>query len=136
MDIKSYLEQHKEAAALVGDLEGQLSNAADNAEVIRGILVTLIGKLKFHVGMEDKFIYPKAIESNNDNLKSVATKMQQEMGQIGEVLDKYAMSWNSVDKIKSNPDVFVTETKEIIAALKSRIGAEEKDFYPLVTEHL
>ncbi len=136
MDINSYLEQHKEAAGLVVDLEKRLQNVEGEAVGIMTTLTTLIGKLGYHISMEDKYIYPKAVESTNDDLKAVATKMQSDMAPIGEALGKYAKVWYSADVIKKDPDTFVTETKGIIAALRNRIEVEEKDFYPLVKEHL
>ena len=135
MNVDSYLDQHKEAVGLVLDLESKLLNPAEEAEAINGILTTLIGKLTFHISMEDKFIYPKALESANEDLKTMAGKMQSEMGTIGGVLDSYAKNWAAVAQIKADPDTFVTETKKIISALKGRIAAEEKNFYPLVAEH-
>ncbi len=136
MDITSYLEQHKEAARLIGELEGKLSNPVEEAEAIKQILTTLIGKLNFHISMEDKFIYPKAVESTEESLKTTTTKMQVEMAPLGDALGEYAKKWLNVNGIKSDADTFVVETKVVIAALKSRIEAEERDFYPLVKEYM
>lgn len=136
MNVDSYLKQHKEAAGLVGEIEGKLSNAKQEAQAINQLLIKLLGTLKFHISMEDKFIYPKATASANGKLKSVATKIQSDMAPIGAALEKYARSWSSADKIRVNPDAFVKETNGVIKALVNRIEVEEKTFYPLVVEHL
>lgn len=136
MDIKPYLDHHKEAVNLVQSLQEKIASPAQNAEEINKMLITLTGKLKFHLSMEDKFIYPKAVSSSNAELQTVAKKMQAEMAPIGAALSSYAAAWGGVAAIKAKPDAFVAETKKIISALKSRIETEEKSFYPLVSKHL
>jgi len=136
MDMSSYLKQHKEALNLVDKIEEKLINTAENAEEINTLLVELISKLGFHLSLEDKFLYPKSIESTNDNLKNTAAKMKDEMGEIGSILDSYAKSWTSSEQIKNAPEKFINETKGIIQELKNRIKLEEKELYPLAAMHL
>lgn len=136
MNIKPYFDQHREALGLVQKLQEKMGNPAQNADDIAGMLLVLVGRLTFHLSMEDKFIYPKATSSSHPQLQAVAKKMQAEMAPIGEAISAYAKAWNSPAAIRAQPEVFVAETGKIVAALKNRIDAEEKTFYPLVANHL
>lgn len=135
MDISPYIKQHAETLDLAQQLEQKLQEAKPSVQEIIGILIKLSGKLKFHLSMEDKFVYPKAITAKNADLKSTAERMQAEMLGIADAFSNYAAAWNS-KSISEDMSKFASETTGILTALKKRIELEEQKFYPLVREHL
>lgn len=135
MDITPYVKQHREALDLARQLQQKLQEAQPSVPEIARILIELSGKLKFHLSMEDKHVYPKAVTSANADLQATARKMQTEMLGIAEAFAKYVGDWNSTS-IARDPGKFASETTAILTALKRRIELEEQKFYPLVREHL
>jgi hemerythrin-like domain-containing protein len=137
MDMSNFLSQHKDAATVVGQIEGKIAaGVAANADEIRSLLNGLVGKLKIHLAMEDKNIYPKAAESSDPTLKQMSVKLQQEMDGLAGALVAYSQKWMMAATIKAQPDAFAAETKAVFDALKKRITVEERDFYPLCAKSL
>lgn len=134
MDMTMFKTQHKEVGALVQSIEAQLAKGATgmNADTVRQDLSTLVGKLKIHLAMEDKSIYPKAETSANGDLKTLALKMKTEMSGLAGALISYNDKWATSAKIKENPQGFITETKGVFTALKGRVATEDTQFYPLL----
>ncbi|TWB11533.1 hemerythrin HHE cation binding domain-containing protein [Nitrospirillum amazonense] len=135
MNITPYIKQHQEALDLVQKLQEKVQEAPPSVQEIVTILIELSGKLNFHLSMEDKFVYPKAVNSTNPELQSTARKMQTEMMEIAGAFTKYVGDWNS-NSIQNNFEKFMSETALIATALKKRIDFEEANFYPLVRDHL
>ncbi|MDI9409515.1 MAG: hemerythrin domain-containing protein, partial [Candidatus Pacebacteria bacterium] len=98
-------------------------------------LIKISAQIKYHLSMEDAFIYPKSASSSNADLKALAVKMQEDMVPISAAFGAYVNSWNP-DRIGKERAAFVAETKGIAAALKTRIDNEEKNLYPLVANIL
>ncbi|HEY5126597.1 MAG TPA: hemerythrin domain-containing protein [Bradyrhizobium sp.] len=116
------------------DLPNNCSKNCNRLE-IRKLLTEIGGKLKFHLSMEDSYVYPKALAAANSDLKAVAKKMQAEMVGISDAFGKYLTTWTKISILK-DPAKFISDTKSILATLKRRIDLEEHDFYPLLHAHL
>ncbi|MBB6251383.1 hemerythrin domain-containing protein [Nitrospirillum iridis] len=135
MNIVPYVKQHQEALGLAQQLQKKLEESPAPVQEIVEILIELSGKLNFHLSMEDKFVYPKAVTSANIDLQSTAKRMQAEMLGIADAFAQYVAVWNS-NSISKDLSKFASETTSILTALKKRIELEEREFYPLVREHL
>lgn len=135
MDISSYVKQHREALDLAQRLQKKIQEPQPPASEITAILVELAGKLKFHLSMEDQYVYPKAVTSPDRALRSMAQAMQSEMLGISGAFAKYVSTWTS-SAIAGDLARFRTETSGLLAALRDRIGREERSFYPLVHKGL
>src|SRR6201996_6477340 len=95
MDITPYVKQHREALGLAEQLQQKLQEAQPPVQEIARTLIELSGKLQFHLSMEDKYVYPKAVTSANADLQATARKMQAEMLGIADAFGKYVGDWNS-----------------------------------------
>lgn len=135
MDVSSYVKHHRETLGLARQLQQKVQEAQPSVPEISRILIELAGTLKFHLSMEDKFVYPRAASSTNPGLQAIAKKMQTEMVGMSEACGKYFATWDST-AIADDMGRFAAETNRILAALKNRIDAEEHTFYPLVHEYL
>lgn len=134
MDMTSFKDQHKEVGALVASIEAQMAKGAASmdADKVQHELSSLVGKLKIHLAMEDKSVYPRAEASANAELKACAGKMKQEISGLAGALLSYNDKWVVAAKIKEAPQAFIDDTKGVFAALKKRVQMEETQFYPLV----
>lgn len=128
----SLRDQHKKALELVGYIQTGLNAAklSQDATQMASYLSKLAGALNVHLAMEDKSLYPSLTSSSNPKAKSTAEKFIKEMGSIGATFGAYAKKWNA-NTIKSDPNTFITETKQIISVLGDRIKREESELYPL-----
>ena len=135
MDVSSYVKQHRDALDLAQRLQRKIQEPQPAVSDIVAILIELAGKLKFHLSMEDQYVYPKAIASQDEALRSVAHRMQSEMLGISAAFAKYVSTWTSV-AIGADLARFRTETGSLLAALRDRIDREEHSFYPLVHKGL
>jgi len=135
MDVSSYMSQHREALFIAQRLQLKLCEKQPPADDIAAILTELAGKLKFHLAMEDKYVYPKALSSSHPDLQATAHKMQTEMAGISDAFLNYLATWN-ISAIAGDTRKFTDETNAMLAALKKRIDLEERTLYPLVHRHL
>ncbi|MCX8500414.1 MAG: hemerythrin domain-containing protein [Alphaproteobacteria bacterium] len=135
MDITKFLHQHEEALELLDKLESDCSKEPINSRDLSESLVSIAAKLKFHLAMEDKFLYPKAATSSDQDLKNLSQKMSDEMGKISIVFEAYVNRWSRI-AIEREPQKFLTETAGIIDAIRKRIEREESSLYPLAEQKL
>lgn len=129
-----FRDQHRELLAIAGELAGNLNLTIikNESENVRSILSRLAGKLKVHLAMEDKSLYPALLRTSDAEVKALTRKFMDEMGGIAVVFTKYKDKYPGPSSLKSDPEGFITETKTIIAALKARIDKEDNQLYPLV----
>jgi len=124
-----FRQQHDEILAIVGELNDQLKAKAE-AQVLRGVLSNLAGKLNFHLAMEDKALYPRILKQEGKAAQALATKFMDEMGGLGEVFLAYNSKWQA-SAIRNDPAGFAAETRKVFTALGKRIARENAELYPL-----
>jgi hemerythrin-like domain-containing protein len=125
--------QHQEIMAVAQQLSGKLKPAAVQADAagVRSLLSEMIGKLKLHLAMEDKSLYPALLEAKDAKVVATCRKFMSEMGGIADVVKKYGETYSSPQALASNPDDFIRDTKGLLAALSERVRREESDLYPM-----
>ncbi len=125
--------QHDELLAIVNDISGLLDVNALNqdASQARSLLSKLLGKLKVHLAMEDKSLYPQLISHDNDKIKSVAGQFKNEMSGIARSVEEYNQRWPTATSIQENASAFVRETSGLFNALGGRIDKENSVLYKL-----
>lgn len=132
----SFRTQHIEIVALVTDISSKLNPATlpAQADNVRSTLTSLAGKLSFHLGMEDKHLYPLMLQNANPQTKQMAEKFMAEMGTLADIFKNYTQKWPSADSIKKDPEGFCVQTKEIFKALADRVQREESQLYQLADQ--
>jgi hypothetical protein len=131
-----FRDQHDDLLGIVTDISKGLNVASlsSDAAPARTLLSKLLGKLKMHLTMEDKSLYPRLMNSNDANLKAVAKKFSDEMGDIALVLADYQKNWPTAGAIQKDPASFIQQTNGIFAALGNRIERENNELYKLADE--
>jgi iron-sulfur cluster repair protein YtfE (RIC family) len=129
---KNYRRQHEELMNYANRLASYISS--DNSDVApeaERILRSFAGKLKVHLAMEDRVLYPAMIASPNEELSQTAKRFQREMGDLSKVVNAYLERWSRTQLIADGFTAFRKDTREILDALSRRIDAEEKVLYTL-----
>lgn len=129
----SFRQHHTEVRALVARIEELLhldairTDAAPIATVVR----ELFGKFGIHLSIEDATLYPRMMKHADKRVRDAADRFQREMGGLKLRFDEYRTRWPGPHAISRAPQDFVTETREILVALKRRIGCEDTELYDL-----
>ena len=127
-NLDNYFRQHKEISELINSIKAMtLSDLVSNSKEIAVALNNLSGKLKVHLSMEDKYLYP-SLKSKIES-KNLAEKFENEMGHLAKEFLSYKDRYNTYVKISENALNFKNETSKIMKALEDRMFREEKDLY-------
>ncbi len=135
---KKFRDQHDdlvERAMAISKLLNEEKLTQDATE-IRDMLSGLLGKLKIHLAVEDKALYPQLKACGNHEVVAIALQYEKEMGGIGEFVANYSKKWGSALAIQENAKGFIDETHQLINALSSRIKKENDYLYKLADDCL
>lgn len=133
--IDNYIKQHDEIIVLIKELSFKISteNNMDNIKDIRELISKISGKLKIHLALEDKNLYPELLKSNRSEVVSKANLFIKEMGDLSDYFHKYIERWSNYSKINSDYNSFIKETEFVIEAITNRIEKENTMLYTLLT---
>lgn len=139
MNPYKHLEsQHDEIKALLKELkQGASVDAAENQtdELVK-LINTLAGKLRIHMGTEDRHLYPELSKRNEAAIKTLSQQFNTEMLGLFETFSNYKTQFNTRSKILSDPAGFAAATKNIEAQLTKRILQEDRDLYPVLRKEI
>lgn len=118
---------------LAGEIAALLSpdRLVGETAKVRNLLSSLAGKLKVHLAMEDKSLYPTLLTAKDAKVTATARQFVEEMGGITKVFGDYSTKWATNSAIAADPQGFATDTKNLFGALGKRIERENRDLYPL-----
>jgi Hemerythrin HHE cation binding domain len=127
--------QHQDLLAMVGELTRRIKAEPGDARGLRTQLSALAGKLTVHLAMEDKALYPRLVEVNVANSRSIAKAFQQEMGGLAGAFTDYNQKWQ-LNAIAADPSGFARESHAVFSAIGKRIAREDGELYPLADRAL
>ena len=128
----TFRRQHQEILGLVKELQPQLNAVSlrDAAGVTTG-LQRLATMLKAHLALEDSTLYPKLMTHADPTVAATARRYQQEIGGLQTAFSNYLERWPTASSIQQEPDLFVSQTQQVVAALLARIEREDGELYPM-----
>lgn len=131
-----FRKTHQDIKGLVGQIgqrlnPAQLKNDVNMTREVSRLLANLTGTLTFHFAMEDKMLYPYMLSVGNGGVADVARKYMAEIGGLAKTYGEFTKKWSSREAIQTNADEFCSETRNLFAAMGSRIAKEESELYPL-----
>ena len=129
-----YRDHHANVGQLVGRIEAQLASRSvetDPAALIATVR-ELFGIFAVHLSLEDSALYPRLLAHPDATLRGTAARFQAEMGDLRARFDQYRTRWPGPVAVAKDPAAFVRETREVVAALKHRIGREDRELYDLI----
>lgn len=130
--IETLKHQHRIVIDMATKILNSINKDSQNIDVISISLRILAGKVREHVGLEDREIYPRLMISSDSTISSLATKYKHDIGGLLPKFNFYMENWLDKTKIKNNLTDFIKDTNEILNALLTRIETEDKELYPLI----
>jgi hypothetical protein len=133
-ETDTFRRQHQEILMLVKELQPRLDATTlkqDAAPVAAG-LQRLAVMLKAHLALEDASLYPKLLTHTDASVAATAQRYQQEMGGLRTAFVNYVERWPTASSIQEQPDGFVAQTRDVVAALLARIEREDGELYPML----
>lgn len=127
-------EQHRVVISMTTKILSLLnkepfSNHIDDITISIRILA---GKVREHLALEDREIYPRLMLFGDKDVVAVVTEYKNGVGNILPRFNLYMENWLNKAKIQNNPTDFIKITDEILKALLYRIESEDNELYPLV----
>lgn len=134
MNIENFKRQHREIMTIFNEIEGYIRNGISEEQIediVKG-LNTISGKLKIHLLNEDRYLYPKLLNSKDIKVSAFGKEYIDEMMEFTNLFNIYKTKYNTSSKIKNDTQGFIKETKTIYKILLNRISREEKELYNLI----
>lgn len=134
MNLKSYLDQHKAVKEEIKIIKSLVASEdyEKNGRDIALHISTLAGKIKMHLSMEDKYLYPGLIEKGSADVKKMANSYQQEMGNLADEFVKYKDKYNTDPKLLQSAESIKSDTEKIFQKIETRMQREENELYKLI----
>ncbi|MDF2891831.1 MAG: Hemerythrin cation binding domain protein [Clostridia bacterium] len=126
-------KQHEESIRLIKEISTYLNEGSleENAQHVRMLLSTFIGKASVHRAAEDSTLYPKLLNHESQELRLLAKKYYDGFVNTKDVLSNYSTKWSAATKIKNNPREFIVDTKGIFTKILDRIDKENNELFAL-----
>lgn len=96
--------------------------AQQRIDAIDGLMVE-------HLTIEDDWLYPTLMASQDPAVRRLATEAQEEMGGVLGAWTSYRDHWDA-DEIVKHPKRFAAATAGIVGALALRVDRENNELYP------
>lgn len=136
MNIENFKRQHREIMYIFDEVKDYINrdNIEEHIDEIVKAINTISGKLKIHLLNEDRYLYPKLLNSKDIKHNNFGKKYIDEMMEVTNLFNNYKIKYNTGSKIKNDIKAFIKETRKIHEVLIDRINREENDLYKLVKE--
>jgi len=135
-NLENLKRQHTEIFELMNETTKMIAqkDLESNGQNIAKNISSLAGKLKMHLGNEDKFMYPSFLMSKNEELKKKATEYIDEMGDLSSVYMTFKDKYNTRTKILNDQAGFMKESAVVFKAIEKRIKKEDSDLYVIAAK--
>jgi hypothetical protein len=107
--------------------EPQAPSQLELFEFRRILMQTLISHLK----LEDWALYPRLIDSGDEEISSAGRHFQEEMGGLAPAFLAYCDKWNA-NTITADWPSYCSETRGLLDALTDRLTRENRELLPLL----
>jgi hypothetical protein len=107
------------------------TDIAAHAEELARLLHETRARIRLHLAIEDRFLYPQLHASRDPRMTEAATRLSSELGTIAATYDRFLDRFGSTESIRQAPAEFLREARAIHRALEARVEREEADLYPL-----
>lgn len=130
----AFRRQHDELLQVVGEMQRlfDVGRLATDANAARTLLSQLEVGLRVHLLMEDRAMYPKLTSHEDPTIAGIAKRYRDEMGGLTAAFGAYTKRWSTAGEIQRDAAGFISESKAIFDALRTRIERENDDLYALV----
>lgn len=131
--LQNLMRQHHDLLEIFNDIKGSLQGDVSFAnEDFRKDLSFLEGKLKIHLTMEDKHLYPLLSKEEGEEIVRAAGEYRKEMIQIFDVFHAFMLRLREDSQEKDEYSRMKGELLRIFEKISSRIAFEEDMLWPLL----
>ena len=129
-ELMKLRQDHAELARMFRQLERiidlpQPPSQLELFELRRSLMQTLIGHLK----LEDWALYPRLIESGDEEISATGRHFKEEMGGLAPAFLAYCEKW-SANTIAADWDAYCRDTRGLLDALMDRLTRENRELLP------
>lgn len=124
--------QHDEISATLLELHNQVAhyrNPGDAPGIVRN-LSRLTRVLRAHLALEDEWLYPAMIGSQEPCASQMAEDFAGEMGGLAAELEQFMLRWAVSAMIATSFEDFRRETFAMLAVIDRRIDREDDQLFP------
>ena len=125
---QQHVELRRLADLLVALLEGP---AQLDGPAVHDALGRIGTVLKAHVELEVEGMYPQLLEHPDADIRTLSARMIHRIKDVYDGFATFRSAW-SIDKIRSNPEMFVKQARFVAQALHESTISEERDLYQRV----
>lgn len=135
MDMSQFSHDHREILQQLEQLEECLrAGVRAEAEALGERLLRLGAKIRLHLVIEDRFLYPTLVTATHRPTAALARLMADEMNQLSAEFTAFLSQYASADAIVQDPTRFARECSAMIESLRARIQREDRELYPLAAD--
>ena len=87
--------------------------------------------LEIHLLREDAVLYPRLRDGLDRVLAETAERFENEVGDLHDLQQEFDRRWTGA-RISTEWDSFGFDLRTLLGALRTRIGREDKELYPLL----
>ncbi len=126
-------KHHEEILAIFDDLlEDITARKRPNLESLGKDMSFIEGKLKIHLSMEDRYLYPELMNHGDVRISELTERYKKEMVTAYDSFHAISVRCREESYFREHYDEFVAEIRGFIGSLKIRIAMEDEDLFPLV----
>ncbi len=131
-ELDSLVNHHEEFRAMRDQIGLLLDDDCMDtvADEVMELISQISTRLMLHLTMEDRHIYPRLLESENQHAREMAQTFKNEVGHLFGEFQKYRLDWNNSLLVLDDPQGFCEDTKSIFAILDRRMNLEDELLYP------
>lgn len=131
-ELMKLREDHAKLARMFRDLEQMVERPeppaqVDLFELRHSLMSTLIGHLK----LEDWALYPRLIQSGDQEISATGEWFKEEMGGLAPAFVAYCEKWTA-NTIRSDWASYCSDTRGLLDALTDRLTRENRELFPLL----
>jgi iron-sulfur cluster repair protein YtfE (RIC family) len=127
----SLMKQHDELILIVSKINEKKEENLNISEISQ-LIIELAKKLKMHVAVEKKFLYPKILSYATDSDKEKARNVLNDMDMFNDHIVEYMKNYFSELKISKDVNGFFYDSKGLLNHLKQLFEKEKTILYPIV----
>jgi len=126
-------KHHKDLLLIFDELMKTITDRKrPNIDVLRKDMSFLEGKLKIHLSMEDKDLYPKLMNHGDGKIRDLTERYKREMITVYDSFHAISVRCREEGYFREKYDEFVEEIGKFVEVLKVRIAMEDEALFPLL----
>ncbi len=132
--VQNIQRQHNDLVEISNDILASLQgNVSFSSRGFRKDLFFLEGKLKIHLTMEDKHLYPVLFQQERREVREIADEYKKEMMSLFDTFHAFMLKVKETDGDNADSTGLRGELHQILEKISARISFEEETMIPLLS---